>query len=102
MIKKLTEDMLHKTSEINNCTCSAIISDIIEDYLKLPDIYQQIKEGFLVRNIRKQQWSQVYLSDLLYDRIMLRMSADNDALEFIKKKLGPLVTYDRIHGTRLE
>ena len=101
MIKKLTEDMLHKTSEINNCTCSAIISDIIEDYLKLPDIYQQIKEGFLVRNIRKQQWSQVYLSNLLYDRIMLRISTDSEALEFIKNKLGPLVNYDRIHGTKL-
>lgn len=81
--------------------CYAIISDIVEDYLALPNTYQQIKEGFLVRNIRKQQWSQVFLSNLQYDRIMLRMSADKEALAFIKKKLGPLVTYDRVHGTKL-
>ena len=29
------------------------------------------------------------------------MSADKEALAFIKKKLGPLVTYDREHGTKL-
>ncbi len=101
IIKKMTEDMIQKTCEINNCMCSAIISDIVEDYLALPNTYQQIKEGFLVRNVRKQQWSQVFLSDLQYDRIMLRMSADKEVLAFIKKKLGPLVTYDRVHGTKL-
>ena len=31
MIKKMTEDMIQKTCEINNCMCSAIISDIVED-----------------------------------------------------------------------
>ena len=81
--------------------CYAIISDIVEDYLALPNTYQQIKEGFFVRNIRKQQWSQAFLSNLQYDRIMLHISEDTEVHQFIRCKLGPLVEYDRAHDTQL-
>lgn len=101
LLDTVTDELIQKTTEINNCTCSAIISDTVSDYLMLADIYQQIKEGFLIRNIRKQQWQHIFLTDLQYDRIMLHMSGNSEVLQFIRKKLGPLVEYDRAHDTRL-
>ena len=101
LLDTITHDLIQKTVEINNCPCSAIISDTISDYLKLADIYQQIKDGFQIRMIRKQQWQHIFLNELQYDRIMLHISEDDEVRSFIRQKLGPLVEYDRAHDTRL-
>lgn len=99
--EKLINNLLQKTVEVNNCQCSAIISDSISDYLKLSDVYQQIKEGFLIRSIRKQQWKYIFLSDMQYDRIMLHMASSRESIDFIRQKLGALLEYDRKHDTKL-
>ena len=75
----IVNDMIQKTVEINNCACSAIISNPLSDYLKLADTYQKLKEGFH----------------------MLHISKDTEVHQFIRCKLGPLVEYDRAHDTQL-
>ena len=97
----IANDMIQKTVEINNCACSAIISNPLSDYLKLADTYQKLKEGFHIRMIRKQQWQYIFLDELQYDRIMLHISEDTEVHQFIRCKLGPLVEYDRAHDTQL-
>lgn len=97
----IVNDMIQKTVEINNCACSAIISNPLSDYLKLADTYQKLKEGFHIRMIRKQQWQYIFLDELQYDRIMLHISEDTEVHQFIRCKLGPLVEYDRAHDTQL-
>ena len=99
--KAIVNDMIQKTVEINNCACSAIISNPLSDYLKLADTYQKLKEGFHIRMIRKQQWQYIFLDELQYDRIMLHISKDTEVHQFIRCKLGPLVEYDRAHDTQL-
>lgn len=101
MSDTIIDELIQKTTEINNCTCFAIISDPISNYLMIADIYLQIKEGFLIRNIRKQQWRHVFLNELQYDRIMLHISSGQEALDFIRQKLGPLLEYDCAHDTKL-
>jgi sugar diacid utilization regulator len=86
--------MIQKTVEINNCACSAIISNPLSDYLKLADTYQKLKEGFHIRMIRKQQWQYIFLDELQYDRIMLHISKDTEVHQFIRCKLGPLGAHD--------
>lgn len=101
LLDTIVNDMIQKTVEINNCACSAIISNPLSDYLKLADTYQKLKEGFHIRMIRKQQWQCIFLDELQYDRIMLHISEDTEVHQFIRCKLGPLVEYDRAHDTQL-
>lgn len=101
LLDTIVNDMIQKTVEINNCACSAIISNPLSDYLKLADTYQKLKEGFHIRMIRKQQWQCIFLDELQYDRIMLHISKDTEVHQFIRCKLGPLVEYDRAHDTQL-
>ena len=101
LLDTIVNDMIQKTVEINNCACSAIISNPLSDYLKLADTYQKLKEGFHIRMIRKQQWQYIFLDELQYDRIMLHISKDTEVHQFIRCKLGPLVEYDRAHDTQL-
>lgn len=101
MSDTIIDELIQKTTEINNCTCYALISDPISNYLMIADIYLQIKEGFLIRKIRKQQWRHVFLNELQYDRIMLHISSGQEALDFIRQKLGALLEYDCAHDTKL-
>ena len=101
LLDTIVNDMIQKTVEINNCACSAIISNPLSDYLKLADTYQKLKEGFHIRMIRKQQWQYIFLDELQYDRIMLHISEDTEVHQFIRCKLGSLVEYDRAHDTQL-
>lgn len=100
-LNRITTDLISRTAEINNYECSAIISDIFDDYLKLPEIYQGIREGFRIRRLRKQQWHHIFLNDLQYDRIMLQTAQRPDSRIFIQQKLSPLEQYDREHDTQL-
>ena len=101
LLDTIVNDMIQKTVEINNCACSAIISNPLSDYLKLADTYQKLKEGFHIRMIRKQQWQYIFLDELQYDRIMLHISKDTEVHQFIRCKLGQLVEYDRAHDKQL-
>ena len=101
MSDTIIDELIQKTTEINNCSCYALISEPISNYLMIADIYLQIKEGFLIRKIRKQQWRHVFLNELQYDRIMLHISSGQEALDFIRQKLGALLEYDCAHDTKL-
>lgn len=100
-LNKITVELISKTTEINNYECSAIISDTFDDYLKLPDVYQSIREGFRIRKLRKQKWIYTFLSALQYDRIMLQTAQRPDSQAFIQHKLSPLEQYDREHDAQL-
>lgn len=100
-LNKISSELISKTAEINNYKCFSITSDIFDDYLKLPAVYQNIREGFHIRKIRKQKWSHLFLNALQYDRIMLQTAQRSDSQLFIQQKLSPLEQYDREHDTQL-
>ena len=74
MLKKISLELTEKTETVNNCACFALISQEITGYLMLPEIYQEITEGFRIRKMKKQKQTVVFLKDLQYDRILLHIA----------------------------
>ena len=101
VIQKIAEELTDKTREINKCTSVSIISEPLDEYLKLADCYREIREGFRIRRLRKQKWTSVFQKDMQYDQILLHTAQTQKSREYILRKLGPLEQYDRIHDSQL-
>lgn len=101
MLKKISLELTEKTETVNNCACFALISQEITGYLMLPEIYQEITEGFRIRKMKKQKQTVVFLKDLQYDRILLHIAQQEETGQFVQRKLGPLAEYDRAHESAL-
>lgn len=98
---KIAEELVNITEEVNHCSCFAMITEPIFDYLKLPKVYELYQESLRIRAVRKLKKSVLFLEDLQYDRILLHVSQQEEAQEFVRKKLGGLVEYDRINDSHL-
>ncbi|MFQ7788681.1 MAG: PucR family transcriptional regulator ligand-binding domain-containing protein [Blautia massiliensis (ex Durand et al. 2017)] len=95
----IVNDMIQKTVEINNCACSAIISNPLSDYLKLADTYQKLKERFSYSvMIRKQRVAVYFLDELQYDRIMPHPKTRKYTNSI--RCAWPIMEYDRAHDTQ--
>ena len=101
VIQKIAEELTDKTREINKCPSVSIISEPLDEYLKLADCYREIREGFRIRRLRKQKWTSVFQKDMQYDQILLHTAQTQKSREYILRKLGPLEQYDRIHDSQL-
>ena len=101
MLKKISLELVEKTKAVNNCACFALISEEITGYLMLPELYQEITEGFRIRKMKKQKQAVVFLKNLQYDRILLHIAQQEETGEFVQRKLGPLAEYDRVHESAL-
>lgn len=101
LLIKVTQELITKTKEINNCSCFAVISEEIFDYLEIPAIYETVTESFLIRKIKKEKKELMFLSSLQYDRILLHTAHQEETRDFVQKKLGLLEEYDRAHESSL-
>ncbi len=100
-LEKIAAELNTKAREIHNCRTFSLITEHVNDYLELPDVYIRVKECIRIREVKKLKSDVLFVRDLRFELILLHLAEEEEARDFIQKKLGVLEQYDCSHESHL-